>query len=136
MASDESIESIPDISIRYSLALADLDNDPSVSLRETARIYDLPRSTLQARWKGRQSAKAFQRGRQRLSVHEEDALIQWIDTITAWGWPPRIEQLKTMAKHLMTAKGDLDPLGQHWYKNFLHRHPDFNTRYSRNLNQD
>jgi len=41
-----------------------------------------------------------------------------------------------MAKHLMTAKGDLDPLGQHWYKNFLHRHPDFKTRYSRNLNQD
>ncbi len=136
MASDESIKSIPDISTRYSLALADLNNDPSVSLREIARIYDLPRSTLQARRNGRQSAKTFQTGRQRLSVHEENALIRWIDTITAWGWPPRIGQLETMAKHLMTAKGDLDPLGQHWYKNFLRRHPEFKTRYSRNLNQD
>ena len=54
----------------------------------------------------------------------------------AWGWPPQIEQLELMAKHLMTAKGDLDPLGQHWYKNFLCRHPEFKMRYSRNLNQD
>ena len=36
MASDESIKSIPDISTRYSLALADLNNDPSVFLREIA----------------------------------------------------------------------------------------------------
>jgi len=83
MASDESIKSIPDISMRYSLALADLNNDPSVSLREIARIYDLPRSTLQARWKGRQSAKVFQTGQQQLSVQEKDALIRWIDTMTA-----------------------------------------------------
>ena len=70
--------------MRYSLALADLNNNSSVSLREIAQIYDLPQSNLQARWKGRQSAKAFQTGHQRLSVHEDVALIRWIDTITAW----------------------------------------------------
>ncbi len=136
MASDESIKSIPDISTQDSLALADLNNDSSVSLCEIAWIYDLPQSTLQAHWKERQSAKAFQTGQQRLSVHEEDALIWWINIMTAWGWPPQIRQLKFMTKHLMTVKGDLDPLGQHWYKNFLHWHPDFKTRYSCNLNQD
>ncbi len=36
MASDESIESIPDISMQYDLALADLNNDPSVSHPEIA----------------------------------------------------------------------------------------------------
>jgi len=36
----------------------------------------------------------------------------------------------------MMVKGDLNPLGQHWYKNFLHQHSDFKTRYSCNLNQD
>jgi len=136
MASDQSTKSIPDISTRYTLALADLDNDPSVSLRQIAKIYGLPRSTLQHRWKGRQSAETFHAHRQRLSPHEEDALIRWIDTMTAWGWPPRIKQLETMAKHLMKAKGDLDPIGQHWYKNFLKRHPEFRTRYSRNFNQN
>jgi len=41
MASDESIKSIPDISTQYSLALADLNNDSSVSLCKIAQIYDL-----------------------------------------------------------------------------------------------
>jgi len=36
MASDESIKSISDIFMQYSLALADLNNDPSVSLHEIA----------------------------------------------------------------------------------------------------
>jgi hypothetical protein len=40
MASDESIESILDISTQYSVALADLNNDPSVSLHKIAQIYD------------------------------------------------------------------------------------------------
>jgi len=47
--------------------------------------------------------------------------------MTAWGWPPRIKQLEVMAKHLMEVKGDRDPIGQHWYKNFLKRHPEFRT---------
>jgi len=41
-----------------------------------------------------------------------------------------------MTKHLMTVKGDLNPLEQHWYKNSLHQHSDFNTQYSCNLNQN
>ncbi len=76
MASNESIESIPDVSVRYSLAIADLNKDPTASLRETAQIYGLPRSTLQARWKGREAAKDYHTRRQRLLVHEEEALIR------------------------------------------------------------
>jgi len=136
MASDELIKSISDIFMRYSLALADLNNDSSVSLHKIAWIYDLPWSTLQAHWKERQSVKIFQTGQQQLSVQEKNALIQWIDTITAWEWPSQIEQLKFMTKHLMTVKGDLNPLEQHWYKNFLHWHLDFKTQYSHNLNQN
>ncbi len=136
MASDELIKSISDIFMRYSLALADLNNDSSVSLHEIAWIYDLPWSTLQACWKERQSAKVFQTDQQQLSVQEKNALMQWIDTMTAWEWPSQIEQLKFMTKHLMTVKGDLNPLEQHWYKNFLHRHSDFKTQYSCNLNQN
>ena len=136
MTSDLSTKSISDIFTHYILALADLDNDLSVFLREIARIYGLPWSTLQHHWKGRQSAETFHAHHQWLSPHEKDALIRWIDTMTAWGWPPQIKQLKTMAKHLMEAKGDLKPIGQHWYKVFLKRHPEFKSRYSRNLNQD
>jgi len=85
MTSGELTKLIPDIDTRYFLTLADLNSNSSVSLCEIAQMYDVPRSTLQARWKGRRSAKAFHTTQQRLSVHKEDALIQGIDTMTAWG---------------------------------------------------
>ncbi len=122
--------------MQYSLALADLNNDSSVSLCKIAWIYNLSWSTLQAHWKERQSAKVFQTGQKQLSVQEKNALIWWIDTMTAWEWPSQIEQLKFMTKHLMMIKGDLNSLEQHWYKNFLHWHSDFKTQYSHNLNQN
>jgi hypothetical protein len=45
--------------------------------------------------------------------------------MTSWGWPVSIKYLKSLAVGLLQAKGDYEPLGQHWYKNFLARHPDF-----------
>jgi hypothetical protein len=55
--------------------------------------------------------------------------------MTSWGWPVSIKYLKSLAVGLLQAKGDYEPLGQHWYKNFLTRHPDLKTVYSRSLNQ-
>ncbi len=136
MTSVELTKSIPDIDTWYSLALADLNSNSSVSLRKIAWIYDLPQSTLQAWWKERQSAKAFHTTQQRLSVHEKNALIQWIDTMTAWGWPSQIEQLKFMIKQLVKAKNDQNSLEHNWYLSFLSWHSEFKTQYSCNLNQD
>ena len=47
----------------------------------------------------------------------------------------RIRFLTSMATQLLIAKGDMEPLGQHWYKNFLGRHPQFKLQFSRNLEQ-
>jgi hypothetical protein len=55
--------------------------------------------------------------------------------MTAWGWPASIKYLKSLATDLLKAKGDHNPLGQHWYKNFLARHPDLKAAWSRNLDQ-
>lgn len=54
----------------------------------------------------------------------------------AWGWPPRISVLKEMAKHLLSVKSDTQAVGQHWYKNFLIRHPNLKAKYSRSLDQN
>ena len=40
-----------------------------------------------------------------------------------------------MARSLLNAKGDKNPLGRHWYQKFLKRHPDFKIKYNRNLDQ-
>jgi hypothetical protein len=51
------------------------------------------------------------------------------------GWPVSIRYVKSLAISLLQAKGDHEPLGQHWYKNFLARYPDFKTAWSRSLDQ-
>ena len=134
MVSDESTESIFDIVIWYSLALADLNNNSSVFFCKTAWIYNLSQSTLQACWKERQSAKTFHITQQQLSVHEKNALIQWIDTMTVWEWSSQIEQLKFMIKQLIKAKSDQNSLEHNWYLSFLSWHSEFKTQYSHNLN--
>ena len=54
--------------------------------------------------------------------------------MTSWGWPASIRYFKSLAISLLQAKEDYEPLGQHWYKNFLARHPDLKTAWSRSLN--
>ena len=124
-----------DSATRLQLAIEELAKNPGISQREIARLYGVPQSTLQARLKGRRAAKHYHQAAQRLSVHEEQALIDWIERMTSWGWPPRIQHLEGMARSLLNAKGDKNPLGRHWYQKFLKRHPDFKIKYSRNLDQ-
>ena len=123
---------VHDPATRLQLAIEELAKNPGVSQREIARLYGVPQSTLQARLKGRRAAEHYHQATQRLNVQEEQALIDWIERMTAWGWPPRIQHLEGMAKSLLEAKNSL---GQHWYKNFLNRHLEFKTKYTRNLDQ-
>ena len=121
-----------DSATRLQLAIEELAKNPGISQLEIARLYGVPQSTLQARLKGRRAAKHYHQAAQRLSVHVEQALIDWIERMTSWGWPPRIQHL---ARSLLNAKGDKNPLGRHWYQKFLKRHPDFKIKYNRNLDQ-
>ena len=134
-SSNETIIDVNSSDTRMELAIAELKRNPAISQRQLAKEYNVPRSTLQARIHGRKSAKTYHEESQRLSVIEERALIGWIEQMTEWGWPPRIQHLESMAKNLLNAKGDSEPLGHCWYQNFLKRHPDFKCKHSRNLDQ-
>ena len=59
---------ISDSNTRLELAVEYLRENPNVSQREIARVYDIPRSMLQARLRGRQPAKSYHQTMQRLSV--------------------------------------------------------------------
>ena len=107
---------VHDPATRLQLAIEELAKNPGVPQREIARLYGVPQSTLQARLKGRRAAEHYHQATQRLNVQEEQALIDWIERMTAWVWPPRIQHLEGMAKSLLEAKGDKNSLGQHWYK--------------------
>lgn len=68
-------------------------------------------------------------------MQEEDSIKRCITTTTSWGWPVSIRCPKSLFASLLQAKGDHESLGQHWYKNFLTRHPDLKTAWFRSLDQ-
>lgn len=120
---------------RINLAIAALNDGSITSLREASRVYNLPRSTLQARYHGRRAQKVYSQSLQRLSVAEEESIRRCIMQMAIWGWPISIRYLEALAKDLLQRRGDTDPLGHNWYKNYLSRHPDIKPKLSRSLDQ-
>ena len=70
------------------------NQEKPISIRKIARMYGVPRSSLQDRIKGKTLAKEVHERRQRLNPQEEAALIDWILRLQAWGWPARVDQVR------------------------------------------
>lgn len=68
---------------------------------------------------------------QRLSMEEEEALVRHIHQLSAWNFPPRVHRVRYIAEMLLRAKGDTTPLGNSWMYQFLRRHPDLHSAWSR-----
>jgi len=66
---------------RMTLAIAHLRAHPDQSIRQVAKIFQLPRTTLQHRLRGRISSQVISQAQQKLSVIKEDSLIKWINTM-------------------------------------------------------
>src|SRR2546423_5021163 len=132
-ASDTQMPSELNVEERIQLAIKALQDGTGPSQRRAAYLYNVPRTTLQARFHGRRSAKESQQSQQRLSVQEQDSVKRCILTMASWGWPVSIKYLQSLTIGLLRAKGDHEPLGQHWYKNLLARHSDLKAAWSRSL---
>lgn len=120
---------------RIQLAIDFLKSHDTASVRQAATTFGVPRSTLQDRMAGRKPNKTSKQSMQRLSPEEEESIVRCILQMGAWGWPMTITALETLATTLLNDKGDKDPLGHNWYKNFLARHPEVKVQRSRNLDQ-
>ncbi len=81
------------------------------SQAKIARQYGISTSTLWDRINGRKTAAARNQQFQRLSQEEEEAICAWILRLQTWGWPPRVEQVRSIAKELLIKKGDDKPVG-------------------------
>ena len=118
----------------YNDALKDPENPPSY--RRIATQYDVSDRTLRGRIQGtRQPKHVVNSSMQRLSVIEENSIERWIVLAAEWGWPLRIEDLHSLAKDILVAKGDMADLGVNWHLGFLQRHPDLKSVFSRKLDQ-
>ncbi|CEJ62228.1 hypothetical protein PMG11_10734 [Penicillium brasilianum] len=126
------------------LALSDLQEGRIQSIRAAAKLYDIPRSTLQDRADGRLSRVDKPPNGRKLTQLEEDSLVEWIFSMDKRGAAPRKATIREMANILLAARGShpSPTVGVKWPDNLISRRPNLRMRasirydYQRALNED
>ncbi len=118
---------------RWNEASAANENPSQAKL---ARQYGIPSSTLWDRINGRKTAASRNQQFQRLSLEEEEAICDWILRLQAWGWSPRVKQVRSIAKELLIKKNDDKSVEINWSQKFLKRHPQIKTAYVPSLDKE
>ncbi|KAH7463353.1 hypothetical protein FOMA001_g18122 [Fusarium oxysporum f. sp. matthiolae] len=115
---------------RTLLALQALQNDPKLSTRRAAKIYEISEPRLRRRRNGIQSRRDFIPKSRKLSDLEEQIIFQFILDLDSRGFPSRLRFVEEMANSLL-ADRDASPVGKRWAHNFVKRQPELKTRLFR-----
>ena len=118
------------IESRVILALQALENDPMLSVRKAASIYNAPRTTIQRRQKGIASQAETMPKSQKLSKLEEETIIHRLLQLDSQGFPVRVHDVEDMA-NLLRRERDASPVGKNWAENFIRRQPSIKTCQTR-----
>ncbi|GKU10279.1 unnamed protein product, partial [Fusarium langsethiae] len=112
------------------LAIQALQNNPKLSLRRAAKIYEVGFGTLRNRQNGIQSRDAWVPKSRRLTDLEEQIIVQFLLDLDSRGFPARLRFVEEMANSLL-ADRDASPVGKRWAHNFIKRQPELKTRLFR-----
>ncbi|KAL9568850.1 hypothetical protein ACKAV7_006995 [Fusarium commune] len=118
------------IEARTLLALLALQNDPKLSIRRAATIYEIKEQRLRRRRNGIQSRVNWIPKSRKLSDLEEEVIVQFILDLDSRGFPPRLRGVEEMANRLL-ADRNASPVGKRWASNFIKRHPELKMRFFR-----
>ena len=115
---------------RIILAIEAIRMRKKMSIRRAAQTYNVPKSTLIARMKGRVAKPEKRDVQHNLTLAEEETLVRYILDLDSRGFPPRIDGVKDMAD-LLLATRHARPTGKQWAYRFIRRRPELKTRFSR-----
>ena len=115
------------------LAIEAIRQDKKLSRRKAAAIYNVPEATLRYRMNGRASKLESRPAAHRLTITEEEAVIQYILDLDTRGFAPRHAGVEDMA-NLLLARRDGGRVGKHWAEKFVKRQPQLKTRFNRAYN--
>ncbi|OQD64339.1 hypothetical protein PENANT_c382G01324, partial [Penicillium antarcticum] len=123
---------------RILLAIQALKNQEIASTREAARRFNVPNSTLSTRLKGVQNRAISRANSHKLTDIEEESLQKWIISLDTRGAAPRPSTVRETANLLLAARGSIPVqiVGEKWVYNFVKRHPDLLTRFSKRYNYE
>lgn len=123
---------------RILLAIQAIKNQEISSIREAAHHFQVPRSTLQRRLTGDVFRSESRANNHKLSQIEEESLVQWILSMDSRGAAPRPTTVQEMANMLLATRGStpVQTVGKNWATNFVKRHSELSTHFSRRYNYE
>lgn len=105
-----------------------------VTIRQSSRIYGVPRGTLQDRVHERVKEGPRQMGPKTfLTKSEEEEIVRWLIDLAKCGFPRKKEELLDSVQKIALDAKRWTPFkngrpGEKWYKLFLNRHPELALR--------
>jgi len=112
-----------------------LENNGTLSVRQLARAWQVPRATLQSRIAGRVQGTTHMSGRKPLfDTKSEEELVSIIKLLSQRGFPLGMKELRSVAYSYAKHNGIVGfstrkaTAGYEWLYAFLRRHPDLSIR--------
>ncbi len=112
------------------LALRAIQQDSKLTIRAAASIYQVSRSTLGTRLNRITSRRDTIPNLRKLTDLEESTIIQYILDLDSRSFPPRRSGVEDIANRLL-ADRDAPPVRPRWASNFVKRHKELSTRFTR-----
>ncbi|KAM9874243.1 transposase [Verticillium dahliae] len=102
---------------RLILAVQAIKQDPNLSARAAAKIYNVDDSTLARRRRGQSSRRDITPLTRILTDLEESTIVQYVLDLDSRSFPPRLSGVEDMANRLL-AERDATKVGKNWASNF------------------
>lgn len=118
---------------RILLAIQAIQNKQISAIRDAARQFNIPGTTLRRRLAGHTNRADSRANNHKLSQTEEETLKQWILSMDTRGAAPRPAAVREMANVLLAKRGTtpIKTVGEKWVYNFTQRTPELQSRFSR-----
>lgn len=115
---------------QLNLSIKALKNDPTLSIRAAAKIYSVSKTKILRRRNNHLSRRDTIANSRKLTNLEESTIVEYILDLDARSFPPRLSGVQDMANRLL-ADRDAPPVGPRWTSNFVKRHKELTTRFTR-----
>jgi CRP-like cAMP-binding protein len=97
---------------KITLALSDFQSHQFKSLRRAAQAFNVPRTTLSARRRGRLFIDDRRNAQHKLTRTKEQTIVRYILNLDSRGFAPRLCEVADMADKLLGVR-DGEPVGKH-----------------------
>ena len=123
---------------RLLLAVQAIKKQEISTIHEAVRHFNVPKSTLLRRLNSTPNRAETRANNHKLTEIEEELLQKWIISLDDCGAAPRPATVQETANLLLAARGTtpVQTVGEKWVYNFVKRHPELSTRFSRRYNYE